>query len=127
VQRRLANIDTAKVLTEPAVIVFVGMSSVFDDFLEKLVTAIGPGCPWSSEQEFCEYTGCAPWNLEGLVGPRLGSALSPPGTVAGRCTRPVPWVLYKVTGSEHQVRVFSAGPELAEWLGSRDDARPLVQ
>jgi hypothetical protein len=29
---------------------------------------------------------------------------------------PVPWVLYKVNDRE-PVRVFSAGPELAVWLG----------
>ena len=126
-QRRSANIDTVKALSEPTVIVFVGMPDAFDEFLEKLVTAIGPGCRWSSEREFCEYTGCAPWNLEDWLShdwvqhfPHLVLSLE---DVPG----PVPWVLYKVNGSEHQVRVFSAGSELAEWLGSRDDASPLVQ
>jgi hypothetical protein len=127
VQRRLANIDPAKALTEPTVIVFVGMPQAFDDFLEKLLTALGPGCRWLSEQEFCEYTGCSPHNLEDWLShdwiqhfPHLVLSLE---DVPG----PVPWVLYKENDREHQVRVFSAGPELAEWLGSRGDTRPMVQ
>lgn len=126
-QRRLANIDIVKAHTEPTVIVFVGMPGAFDDFLEKLVTAIGPGCRWSSEQEFCEYTGCAPRNLEDWLShdwvqhfPHLVLSLE---DVPG----PSPWVLYKVNDREQQVRVFSAGSELAEWLRSHDEARPLVQ
>jgi len=35
VQRRLANIDSAKALNEPTVIVFVGCVQAFDDFLES--------------------------------------------------------------------------------------------
>jgi hypothetical protein len=127
VQRRLANIDTVKALTEPTVIVFVGMPDAFDDFLEKLVTAIGPGCRWSSEREFCEYTGCAPWNLEDWLShdwvqhfPHLVLSLE---DVPG----PVPWVLYKVSDREQQVRVFSANPALAEWLGSLRGSECVVQ
>jgi hypothetical protein len=40
---------------------------------------------------------------------------------------PVPGVLYKVDGREQQVRVFSAGPDLAEGLGWRDEPPSLVQ
>ena len=67
-QRRLANLDPTKALTEPTVIVFAGCIDKFDRYLEKLVTAIGPACQWSSEQEFCDYTGCAPVNLEDWFG-----------------------------------------------------------
>jgi hypothetical protein len=127
VQRRLANIDPAKALKEPTVVVFVGCMHAFDDFLEKLVTTIGPACQWSSEQEFCEYTGCSPRNLEDWLSrdwiqhfPHLVLSLE---DVPG----PVPWVLYKVSDQEQQVRVFSASPDLAEWLGSRRDDQCLVQ
>jgi hypothetical protein len=127
VQRRLANIDPAKALEEPTVIVFVGCVEKFDSFLEKLVTAIGPACRWSSEQEFCEFTGCLPRNLEDWLSrdwiqhfPHLVLSLE---DVPG----PVPWVLYKVSSREQQVRVFSAGPDLAEWLGSRGERPNPVQ
>ena len=126
-QRRLANIDPARALNEPTVIVFVGCLRAFDDFLEKLVTTIGPGCQWSSEQEFCEYTGCSPRNLEDWLSrdwiqhfPHLVLSLE---DVPG----PVPWVLYKVADREQQVRVFSASPALAEWLGSPRGNECVVQ
>jgi len=108
-------------------IVFVGRPDAFEDFLEKLVTAIGPACLWSSEQEFCEFTGCAPWNLEDWL--RLDWVQHFPHLVLSfeDVPGPVPWVLYKVTDHEQQVRVFSAGRELAEWLRCRDDGRPAVQ
>jgi len=127
VQRRLANIDPARALTAPTMIVFVGRPDAFEDFLEKLVTAIGPACLWSSEQEFCEFTGCAPWNLEDWL--RLDWVQHFPHLVLSfeDVPGPVPWVLYKVTDHEQQVRVFSAGRELAEWLRCRDDGRPAVQ
>ena len=108
-------------------IVFVGCIDAFDSFLEKLVTTIGPACRWASEQEFCEYTGCWPHNLEHWLSqdwvqhyPHLVLSLEDiPG--------PVPWVLYKVTSHEQKVRVFSAGPELAEWLGTHGDVQDFVQ
>ena len=126
-QWRLANIDPAKALNEPTVIVFVGCLDAFDNFLGKLVTAIGPTCRWASEQEFCEYTGCSPHNLEDWLSqdwiehfPHLVLSLEDtPG--------PVPWVLYKVGSYEQQVRVFSAGQELAEWLGAHGDVQGFVQ
>jgi hypothetical protein len=126
VQRRLANIDPMKALTEPTVIVFAGCIGAFDDFLEKLVTAIGPECQWSSEQEFCEFTGCSPRNLEDWLSrdwvqhfPRLVVSLE---DVPG----PVPWVLYTVGEPEQQVRVFSASPELEQWLGCSRNQRSVV-
>ena len=126
-QRRVANIDPTKALTEPTVIVFEGCIDAFDDFLEKLVTAIGPACRWSSEQEFCEYTGCSPCNLEDWLStdwvqhfPHLVLSFEDvPGSVA--------WVLYRVDEREQQVRVFSASPELATWLGCSGDGRTVVQ
>ena len=126
-QRRLANIDSAKVLNEPTEIVFVGCVQAFDDFLEKLVTAIGPACQWASEQEFCEYTGCLPLNLEDWLSrdwvqhfPHLVLSLEDlPG--------PAPWVLYKVSAQEQEVRVFSASPDLAEWLGARREDHYVLQ
>ncbi|HLG96703.1 MAG TPA: hypothetical protein VKX49_10375 [Bryobacteraceae bacterium] len=126
-QWRLANIDPVKAPKEPTVIVFVGCIDAFDTFLEKLVTAIGPACRWASEQEFCEYTGCSPHNLEDWLSqdwvqhyPHLVLSLEDiPG--------PVPWVLYKVTSHEQKVRVFSAGPELAQWLGTHRDVQDFVQ
>jgi hypothetical protein len=127
VHRQLANIDPAKALNEPTVVVFVGCVQAFDDFLGKLVTAVGPACQWSSEQEFCEYTGCSPRNLEDWLSrdwiqhfPHLVLSLE---DVPG----PVPWVLYKVSGQEQQVRVFSAAPDLAEWLGPQRDDQYLMQ
>jgi len=127
VQRRLANIDPTKALTEPTVIVFEGCINAFDDFLEKLVTAIGPACRWSSEQEFCAYTGCAPSNLEDWLStewvqhfPHLILSFE---DVPG----PMAWVLYRVGQREQQVRVFSASPELAAWLGCDVDQRTAVQ
>jgi hypothetical protein len=127
VQRRLANIDPAEVLKEPTVVVFVGCLDAFGIFLEKLVTAIGPACRWSSELEFCEYTGCSPRNLEDWLShdwvqhfPHLVLSLEDvPGAV--------PWVPYKVSDREQQVRVFSAGADLAEWLGPPCDWQHLVQ
>lgn len=126
-QRRLASIDPTKALTEPTVIVFAGCVDAFDHFLEKLVTAIGPACQWSSEQEFCEYTGCLPRNLEDWLSrdwvqhfPHLVLSLEDaPG--------PVPWVLYRGDDGKQQVRVFSASPELAAWLGPGEDRRSVVQ
>ena len=122
-QRRLANVDPTKALTEPTVIVFAGCIDAFDRYLEKLVTAIGPACQWSSEQEFCEYTGCAPANLEDWLRrdwiqhfPHLVVSLQ---DVPG----PSPWVLYRCDGGEQTVRVFSASPEFAAWLG-RDGMEP---
>ena len=122
-QRRLANIDPTKALTEPTVIVFAGCIDAFDRYLEKLVTAIGPACHWSSEQEFCDYTGCAPANLEDWLSrdwiqhfPHLVLSLK---DVPG----PEPWVVYRCDDGEQRVRVFSASPELAAWLG-RDRIEP---
>ena len=126
-QRRLANIDPAKALTEPTVIVFAGCVDAFDDFLEKLVTAIGPACQWSSEEEFCDYTGCSPTNLEDWLSkdwvqhfPHLVLSLQ---DVPG----PVAWVLYRMGEYEQRVRVFSATPELALWLAPDGIERYVVQ
>lgn len=108
-------------------IVFEGCLAAFDDFLEKLVTAIGPACRWSSEQEFCEYTGCPPRNLEDWLStdwvqhfPHLVLSFE---DVPG----PTAWVLYRVEEGQQQVRVFSASPELDEWLGRSGDQRVIVQ
>jgi len=126
VQRRLANIDRVKALAEPTVIVFAGCLDAFDLYLEKLVTAIGPGCQWSSEQEFCDYTGCSPSNLEDWLSrdwvqhfPHLVLSLEDaPG--------PVAWVLYRTGEREQRVRVFSASPELATWIGHGANRREVV-
>ena len=108
-------------------IVFAGSVDAFDLYVEKLVTAIGPACQWSSEHEFCSYTGCSPRNLENWLSqdwvqhfPRLVLSFE---DVPG----PVPWVLYRADDGELLVRVFSASPELEEWLGSRADRRCVRQ
>ena len=126
-QRRLANVDPATALTEPTVIVFAGCVDVFDRYLERLVTAIGPECQWSSEAEFCDYTGCSARNLENWLSqdwvqhfPRLVLSLD---DVPG----PVPWVLYRTALGEYQVRVFSASAELAASLRSTGERRIAVQ
>ena len=122
-QRRLANVGPTAALTEPTVIVFAGCVDAFDRYLERLVTAIGPGCQWSSEAEFCAYTGCSPTNLEHWLScdwvqhfPNLVLSLEDlPG--------PVPWVLYRTQEGEHSVRVFSASEDLAASLGRRVRSR----
>ena len=126
-QRRLANVDPMKALTEPTVIVFAGCIDAFDRYLERLVTAIGPACQWSSEREFCDYTGCAPANVEDWLSrdwvqhfPHLVLSFQ---DVPG----PIPWVLYRCDGGEQTVRVFSASPELASWLGPDGAAPSRVQ
>jgi hypothetical protein len=125
----MANIDPAKALNEPSEILFVCPLELgtFDNYLERLITAIGPACYWGSEEEFCEYMGCAPWNLEDWLSrdwiqhfPHLVLSLE---DVPG----PVPWVLYKVSDNEQKVRVFSASPELAEYVRSPREVRVPVQ
>ncbi len=108
-------------------IVFAGCVEAFDRYLEGLVTAIGPGCQWSSETEFCEYTGCSPKNMEHWLShdwvqhfPNLVLSLE---DVPG----PVPWVLYRNVGREHSVRVFSACEDLAASLGQFTTPRSRVQ
>ena len=104
-------------------IVFAGCLDAFDPYLERLVTAIGPGCQWSSEAEFCGYTGCSPTNLEHWLSrdwvqhfPNLVLSLEDlPGAV--------PWVLYRTQEGEHSVRVFSATEDLAASLGQRVRSR----
>jgi hypothetical protein len=109
------------------VIVFAGCVDAFDRYLERLVTAIGPECQWSSEAEFCEYTGCSPKNPEHWLNydwvqhfPNLVLSLE---DVPG----PVPWVLYRSAGREHSVRVFSACEDLAASLGQFRMPRGRVQ
>ena len=126
-QRRLANVDPTTAVTEPTAIMFAGCAEAFDRYLERLVTAIGPECQWSSEAEFCEYTGCSPPNLERWLSedwvqhfPRLVLSLD---DVPG----PVPWVLYRARPGEYQVRVFSASAELVAWLDPTRNRRVTVQ
>lgn len=90
--------------------------------------AIGPNCHWCSEEEFCDYTGCRPGNLEDWLSqdwiqhfPHLILSFE---DVPG----PIPWVLYRTRGQEHTVRVFSASPELAGWLNcDREERKVVVQ
>jgi hypothetical protein len=127
VQRRLAKIDPIKALQEPTVIVYEGCIEAFDRYLEKLIAAIGPECHWSSEEEFCDYTGCPREHLEDWLSsdwvqhyPHLVlSQEDVPG--------PIPWVLYRVESREQRVRVFSATPELAAWMGEGGKPRPRMQ
>ena len=42
---------------EPTVIVFAGSVDAFDLYVEKLVTAIGPACQWSSDTNFAVTPG----------------------------------------------------------------------
>jgi hypothetical protein len=123
----LANVGPTTALTEPTVIVFAACVDAFDRYLERLVTVIGPECQWSSEAEFCEYTGCSPQHLEHWLShdwvqhfPNLVLSLEDiPG--------PVPWVLYRSLGREQSVRVFSASEDLAASLGQSGRVRSHVQ
>jgi hypothetical protein len=101
------------VLAELTVIVFAACVDAFDRYLERLVTAIGPGCQSSSEAESCAYSGFSPTNLEHWLSYDWVQHF--PNLV--RSLEDLPWVLYRTQEGEHSVRVFSASEDLAVFLG----------
>ena len=124
-RRRLAKTAVSEALQEPTVIVFECCPFEFEEYVTKLITAIGPACRWSSEEEFCAYTGIAAEHLEDWLAedwvqhfPHLVLSLQ---DVPG----PVPWILYRIEHRKQQVRVFSASPDLARWSGH--DPRPRIR